>query len=181
MSYDATNKRVREVEELEFGSERDFYDVLYLYNEVMKMVITKIIFLKTTTFYRALPEVMAGWLLWCAVFLERGNEDGDNKQTKRIYIKKTFHRAVPEVMPCYDFYDVLYLYSEVIKMMITKIINSFFSGAHFQRLWRLRYSTRSAISFFSVCLSVCLCLSLSLSLSPCIHFHSFNDASYICV
>ena len=60
MSYDATNKRVREVEELEFGSERDFYDVLYLYNEVMKMVITKIIFLKTTTFYRALPEVMAG-------------------------------------------------------------------------------------------------------------------------
>ena len=143
MSYDATNKRVREVEELEFGSERDFYDVLYLYNEVLKMVITKIIFSKTTTFYRALPEVMAG----------------------------------------YDIYDVLYFYKEVIKIMITKIINSFFSAAHFQRLWRLRYSTWSTyLSSLFVCLSLSVYLSLSLPPpSPCTHFHSFNDASYICI
>ncbi|XP_052769069.1 mammalian ependymin-related protein 1-like [Mya arenaria] len=31
--YDATNKRVRHVEEIEQGRERDFYDVLYLFNE----------------------------------------------------------------------------------------------------------------------------------------------------
>ena len=34
ISYDATNKRVREVEEVDVGADREFYDVLYLYNEV---------------------------------------------------------------------------------------------------------------------------------------------------
>ncbi|KAK7482194.1 hypothetical protein BaRGS_00026543 [Batillaria attramentaria] len=33
VSYDETNRRVREVEELEFGATRDYYDVLYLHNE----------------------------------------------------------------------------------------------------------------------------------------------------
>merc|ERR1711963_1383096 len=33
ISYDEQGKRVREIEELEFGSDREFYDVIYLHNE----------------------------------------------------------------------------------------------------------------------------------------------------
>ncbi|MCI3311122.1 hypothetical protein MP969_26075, partial [Escherichia coli] len=32
ISYDELNRRVREIEEIDFASERDFYDVLYLHN-----------------------------------------------------------------------------------------------------------------------------------------------------
>jgi len=34
MSYDETNQRVRVVEEIEVGDDRDYYDVLYLHNVV---------------------------------------------------------------------------------------------------------------------------------------------------
>ncbi|KAK7103811.1 hypothetical protein V1264_018636 [Littorina saxatilis] len=33
VTYDETNKRVREIEELDFNSDREFYDVLYLHNQ----------------------------------------------------------------------------------------------------------------------------------------------------
>ena len=36
LSYDETNKRLRIVEEVEFGSTRDYYDVLLLHNVVSK-------------------------------------------------------------------------------------------------------------------------------------------------
>jgi len=33
-TYDATNMRTRAIEEVQRGRERDYYDVLHLYNEV---------------------------------------------------------------------------------------------------------------------------------------------------
>ena len=36
LSYDATNKRVRTIDEIEEGSERDFYDEISLFEKVRK-------------------------------------------------------------------------------------------------------------------------------------------------
>lgn len=36
LSYDETNRRVREVEEILLGSDKEYVDRLYLYNEVIQ-------------------------------------------------------------------------------------------------------------------------------------------------
>lgn len=40
LSYDETNRRAREIEEVAIGSEKDYYDVLYLHNIVSMKFIT---------------------------------------------------------------------------------------------------------------------------------------------
>lgn len=42
VSYDETNERVRIIEEVEIGQDRDYYDVLYLHNIVSKLAKTDI-------------------------------------------------------------------------------------------------------------------------------------------